>query len=368
MYTKYTLRVNLFFMLFFCCCAAKSPAYMDPFEHALFSETPRHVTAAGIKSFLHQYNHLRTRSEIVYAGKDKSRDEFGQAFGYYVKEIYNKEGFADVLSQDGTHIIEFLELADEMGLSAEQVCVVVRLFYNKMKSCEIVDDTMLSQVLRRMPRLLEPYFKVTNHQHHAENESRAFSRRIEHALLMRFTMDYDRFHATPDQFLTDLSRELTDLYKRCQQDDIQSKNDQSANVERLRSIVLRLSELMLSKVWWGMYSRDGIWRSFLELENGLHQLAVRRIIDHRDDLDDVQWTLLKRFCYFLDLEAQMLPVCLFDEIENDIEQGVVQFLEMPEQDSGITTKKELLRATMLSAKTRALAYQQGVITQDVRMS
>jgi hypothetical protein len=82
-----------------------------------------------------------------------------------------------------------------------------------------------------------------------------------------------------------------------------------------------------------------------------------------DDLDDILWSLMHRFCYFLELTGSVLPLEFYGEIEHDLTNNLVFFLETKEQDEGIITKKETLAQALLQAKTKAYAYEKmGLLT------
>ena len=54
-----------------------------------------------------------------------------------------------------------------------------------------------------------------------------------------------------------------------------------------------------------------------------------------------------------------LPLDFFTEIESDIESEVILFLEEPELDDGIKTKKETLMESIRKAKAMAIATNKG---------
>jgi hypothetical protein len=131
-------------------------------------------------------------------------------------------------------------------------------------------------------------------------------------------------------------------------------------------MVVRFFETTLSKAVWNPRSPEGIWNSFVGISNGLRSLASLGIVDHMDDLDDLYRSLTIRFCYNIDLFGGALPLQFFEEIEHDLENGLVFFLEADEQDDGIKSKKEELKDHLLHAKAKALAFiKSGIFSQQV---
>jgi hypothetical protein len=86
-------------------------------------------------------------------------------------------------------------------------------------------------------------------------------------------------------------------------------------------------------------------------------LAQYRIIDHMDDLDDLLWTLVHRFIFYIDLVGAELPVEFYERIEQDLVNRSVFFLEAKEQDDGITSKKQALIEALLKGKARAITQR-----------
>ena len=111
---------------------------------------------------------------------------------------------------------------------------------------------------------------------------------------------------------------------------------------------------------------QGIWESVLRIANGLQLLGVHGILDHMDDLDDLLWSLVHRFSFFLDLAGSSLPVSFYEEIESDLAAKVVFFLEAQEQDETIKTKKTILLEALIKAKAKAIAFEQkGIFTDQL---
>jgi hypothetical protein len=118
---------------------------------------------------------------------------------------------------------------------------------------------------------------------------------------------------------------------------------------------------------WDHTSYESIWESILTIANSIQMLGVNGIIEYVDDLDDIFWSLTYRFCYFLDLVGSGLPTSFHENIENDIDSGVIFFLELPEQDEGIKSKKQILKEALLKAKIKAIAFEKRGLFTDQAM-
>lgn len=336
------------------------------FEEFLDNKTPLDMSIASLRSYFRgvTFSTASLKTRDIESSKKTTNTYFNEAFSSYIKDIYNRQGYGKALSQDGSHIIEFLKLNNELNLDRTTVYVILRLFHNKMKSaeCELIDDTVAQQLLKEMPSLLENQFKE---QEEKKLESVTFIQsHTEELMLNAFINHLPKFQQQPDTFISGIAENIGDLVK---QEITQIKiKHQKEIVElesqiRLRSTIIRMFENILGKLVWNIKSYEGIWVSFITIANRLQLLGAHDIIDHMDDLDDLLWSLTHRFCWFLDFAGHALPLEFYEEIETDLVNKVVYFLEVPEQDPGIKNKKDTLIEALINAKTKAIAQLQGIV-------
>lgn len=340
-------------------------AITQDIDKVLFQETtPSAFCMRSLRSYFNNHSPQFFDKALQLEKPKTNTALFQNSFLRFIGEEYNQSNYANKLSQDASHIIELLEIGDEMDLSVDHVYVCLRLFYNKLKAAEIIDDTVVTQLLNSVPPLLVKHF----HSEEAESPKMDLSfikRNYENLLLSRFTDHHIQFKKSPDIFLADLAHELSTLFQQ-EQEKITKKIENHEYRERLRQIIIRFFETTLSKTIWNPNSHESIWSSFISIGNGLRSLATNNIINHLDDLDDLFRSLTLRFCYNVDLYGGALPLQFFDEVDDDLNHGVVLFLEADEQDAGIKSKKDELREHLLQAKTKALAYvKSGIISQPM---
>lgn len=310
-------------------------------------------------------NAPKTFNKSISLQKQKNiSSTFESSFLRFVKEEYNRSTYAEEFSQDATHLIEFLELSDEMNLSVDHVYVCFRLFYNKLKSAEAVDDTVINQILKNIPFLIKKYLSNED-ENYSKQSIISLQKKSEEIILSKLTDHYTEFRATPDIFITNLTKEICSAFAE-EQKCLKKNKQENEYKERLRQMVIRFFELALGKIIWNPKSPEGIWNSFVGISNGLRTLALHGIIDHMDDLDDFYKSLTVRFCTNIDIFGGALPIQFFEEIEHDLENGLVFFLEAEEQDAGIKSKKEELQEHLVQAKTKALAFvKNGIFSQQI---
>ncbi len=288
---------------------------------------------------------------------------FNESFLKYIKQSYNQRSYANYLSQDASHVIEFFGIGKELSLTPEYLYVGTRLFYNKFKEAEIINDTVPLELLPAFAINLEPHFDT--HQAEAPKEDLEFIKKhTEEVILYKFTEHFTRFQSSPETFIEELSHDLASFYKQQEESQAQAlakNNSKQESLMRLRNMTVRFFELTINKTMWNPITPETIWPSVVALAEGLKGLAQHHILDHMDDLDDLLWTLTHRFCYFVELTGADLPIAFYEKIEEDLVNKTVFFLETKEQDDGITTKKQFIIEALLKGKTRALATQQGLV-------
>jgi len=368
---RFLLLVPIFFC-FFCWQDTQAAKNQDDkalqqvidFEDVLNEETPLQFSQRCMKDYFEQKANPCLSLQSRQSGFNSKTSAFNSAFIKYVKNAYNNPTYSDVLSQDSTDIVQFLELSNELNLGIDTVYVGVRLFYNKMKGCELIDDTVVIPVLTALPQFFDKFYSFQDIETEKNNLD-FIKKNIENIILSRFISSMNQFQTAPDSFVANLAAEITTTLKQ-EFEKYEKKSIKKEMQERLRHVTIRFLDVALGKMMWNAKSPEGIWHSFIEIANRLQILGAHDIINHMDDLDDLLWSLTHRFCFFLDFTGSTLPLSFYDEIEQDLINKVVFFLEMKEQDEGITTKKELLAESLIRAKTQAIAFvKSGIISQPM---
>jgi hypothetical protein len=328
-------------------------------DEVLGESTPAQFASQSLKDIFYRHDTVAHELQQRQLTEESKNDVFQKSFLKYIKDVYNKKDYALALSQDASHIKHFLDLSNEMSLDTHTVYVGMRLFYNKFKAAELVDDHVIAQLIETIPGSVERHFS-TDFAPQTTTDLAFIKKNIESTLLSKLTDHIKEFQAAPDLFLSALAEELA-VYCKQHIDNAQKQAFRVETRERLRQATFRLFDTILSKAIWDPKSNEGIWKSFTAIANSLQLLGNHGIINHMDDLDDLLWTLTHRFCFFLDLTGAALPVKFYHTVEHDLEHKAVFFLEFKEQDDGIVSKKETLAEALLKAKARSIAYEKSGI-------
>jgi hypothetical protein len=323
--------------------------------------TPLQLSTYNIKQYFSSLYETDFYGMDTKAAMLSKTSIFNRSLTNYIKEMYNNQYYAIFLSQDGSHIIQFLELSNDINLDIEALYAGLRLFHNKIKTCELIDDSFLHQVMDPMPILLEKFFDDTEL---VFPKYQLLSQQTEDLLLAQFRENRDIFDETPNLFLNEISQQIGKLTKE-EFDILEEMVEKKEITQRLQSLVIRFIEMALSKVMWDHTSYESVWESVLAIANSIQLLGVNGTIAFIEDLDDVFWSLTYRFCYFLNIIGSIFPTSFYEEIESDIDNGLVFFLELPELDKGITPKKQVLKNALFKAKIKAIAFEKkGLFTNQ----
>lgn len=330
--------------------------------------TPLDSSVQHLRDFFATHDVSSSTLKSRHSTSTSKTTRFNESFLEYIKQVYNQHSYATYLSGNAAHIVEFLEIGRELSLNPEYLYVGTRLFYNKLKEAEIIDDTVPLQILPAFSKHLSTHFDNQQEEAQPKENLDFIKKHTEEVILYKFTEHFNRFQNNPDSFIDELSHDLATFYHQQDAAKTQTRIKYDSKQEiltRLRQVTIRFFELTLSKTMWNTMQPETIWPSVIAIANGLQSLAQQHIIDHMDDLDDLLWSLVHRFNYYLELTGPDLPITFYEKIENDLINKSVFFLEAKEQDEGIASKKQILIEGLLRGKTRSMAEKEGLFTRPL---
>lgn len=223
--------------------------------------------------------------------------------------------------------------------------LILNLFHQRFKDCKWDNALAFAQLLDRLPGLIGYLFIKKPDAQTLETylESRIYSP-------AGLTVPAHELKA----FIQQLAR---DTYEYSLQPMIASYD--------LRQITTRFLESMLDKTIWD--SSDGIqtWKYFKLIGHQLELLYESHIVGDLDTLNDLIWSLVYRFCYFIELSGSALPLTCYTEMQTELAAGAVDFLNYQEQDDLIRPKIKVLAHALQLGNAKALAYTKNILTDAV---
>lgn len=271
----------------------------------------------------------------------------------FIKQTYNNFAYGrDFLPNNFDHVLQFLSHSKKTNQSSLYIKSVLRMFSQKLKGASYVNAFAFSDMLGTIGDLLEHQL-TTQHQLKLDHVQEA----VNEMLYNRFLTQYNEFKLNPKNFLSDLSLDLTRTVAHDQ-----LIIEEQVNSEQLRQSLIRFLEIGLNKLIWNPTDYQDIWQSFTTISRQLTKLQDRGIVKELDDLDDLYWSLVHRFCGFVETMATDLPVAFYEEIKQNMAQRNYDIFALEEQDEFMTPKAEHLMVMLTEAETKARAKQFGIIT------
>lgn len=233
---------------------------------------------------------------------------------------------------------------------------VFSIFSKVLGGSLYVNAYAYGHLLEVLPAALNPYFmnnKVGDIQQNSVYDTDAFDRfkaSVFNTLYLKFSTHYETFKTSPVHFFDDVSAQITAIAK------------QEMDTMQMRIATKRFLELALHKLVWDYEDHTKIWHNVKNIAEQLSLLIENGIFEDLDDLDDMYWTLIHRFNYFIDLVGPQMPSSFYYEIKKDIAENELLLLTLEEQDICIQTKRDCLTYALLAAEAKSLAYARGILT------
>jgi hypothetical protein len=262
------------------------------------------------------------------------------------------------MSLNGRDVLTFIAIAKRYTFDAVVIDVGLRRFFNKFKTCLLVDDAVIHQILPDLANLLEPYL---DYEKNISMSISAVQRDIEELMCECFLKYSHMLSARPNDFITKISRSVARTAYMSLESDETPHTRARHDRERLRFLAIQFLNLLLDRVVWPPHAFESIWPSFMRMGGYLCDFAQKNVIIHMDDFKDLFTTLVQRFIFYINLHVSVLPSDFFRLIQSDLGSGVVFFLEYPEH----ADLKKYLEYEINAAYLRALAHEKMVTVEVV---
>jgi hypothetical protein len=272
---------------------------------------------------------------------------------FYLKHAYNRpEYIQDILPSNLSHFIQFLQHGKKTKQTRAYLKSVFKLFNNKVKAAPYLNAYTFSTMLEQLPELLGDHFVIAR-----LDSLDKYKESINDILYSNFLAKYDVFKKKTHEFFDGLSQEIINVL----QSDI-SLLEESVSVVELRQTMIRFLEIGSGKLVWSPDEPDAIWDSVKKISTQLEALMDINIINDSNDLDDLYWSLIHRFCFFLDVAGNQLPLSFYDKVKNDIATQQLLLLELEEQEPVLEPKAKWLMRAIVQAQAKREGTEKGIIT------
>ena len=112
---------------------------------------------------------------------------------------------------------------------------------------------------------------------------------------------------------------------------------------------------------WSPQDEMKTWQSAKKIARQLAELMECNILDDVNDLDDLYWSIVHRYCFLLDINATEMPLSFYEDIQNDLADQQPLLLALEEQEDFIERKAERLLRSLVRGKARRAAFDRGIL-------
>lgn len=270
------------------------------------------------------------------------------------RELKDPNYRRDILPNNFSYLIQLLEYGHKTDQPRDYTQNVFSLFSKLLKGSEYVNSYVFGSLVEQLPHLLKKnfmYYKPGSPTEQLALNDLDILDRLQHTVATcmygKFSNEFNTFKENPDNFLDDLTKKIINA------------TAQEMSIESLRQTVVRFLELGLGKLIWSANDHDRSWESLKTMSDRIATLMECNIIDDLNDLDELFWTLIHRYCYFLDLHTTELPIAFYEKVKQDISTQQLTLFDLEEQENFLQSKSQCLMHTLLTqeAKKRAFDYQ-----------
>ncbi|MFA6066799.1 MAG: hypothetical protein WC707_06480 [Candidatus Babeliaceae bacterium] len=266
----------------------------------------------------------------------------------FFKHTFNQTSYSEhFLPACFLHCLDFLEFGVQLDQPNGFLESSLDIFHQKLKESQWVNPFALHIMLKEFPRLFEPITK-----NYKEAQKELIKKIIKHALLTRFT----ELKQDPSGFIDNLADEIMVTTH---------GSDGEPTVQQLQWCIVRFIESGLNKLIWDPRDQLETWENVKTLGSCLDALYDSAIIPDTKMLNQCYWSLIYRYCYFIESTGPALSLETYSAIQQDLTNASLAFLYLEEQEDFITTKVDRLHKALVEGELKARAHASGIITDYV---
>lgn len=267
----------------------------------------------------------------------------------FFENIYNKNWYAkEFLPKNFLHMTQFLQYGKNTKQSGAFLKSVLMLFSNKLKASTCINSYAFLELLEIMPELIEHHFKAPEINIFDQNKNL-----ISSLMYTNFSNNFNNFTKDPKIFLDSMAENI--LASMQIKANIAETVETHVNLEHLRQTVCKFLELSISKIVWSPQDHKNIWNLFYRLSKSIEDFSNKKIIDDIDSLNCIYWSLIYRFCDFLDLTGNELPIEFYADFNNKILSSQLSMFQIDEQEVAITSKETHIIQALITGQAKAQA-------------
>lgn len=301
--------------------------------------------------FIHSINAHSFQAKHTSTNNDKN------ILGSLYTQLKNPNYRKEILPNDFSYLTDIIELGNKNNQPPAYLRSAIKMFSNMLKSSHYINAHAFSSLIATFPTILPSYFSLQASRsyisHQALYDADMFDRfktTVNNVLYSKFSTEYDSFKRDPGQFLQNISAEIVTIAQ------------EEVMREQLRQAIVRFCEIALNKLIWNPAEQEQTWNITKKIADQLASLLEHNILDDANDLDDLYWTLLNRYCYFIEITAGDMNESFYTSVKNDISLHSSPLFELEEQDFIVEPKFSYMQRTLIEAEAQSRGYSYGLIS------
>lgn len=267
---------------------------------------------------------------------------------YFFLERFNDRFYAEsFLPLCFLHMEDFLHYSAISREPRVLALVTLDLFHQKLKEARWVNPFALSILLKQLPMRLGPL---------CADELDVQKSKTKQIIFDAIEADFDRFKNDPEEFITTLADSIVE----------EIVNPSVPTAREVSEMAVRFIESALDKVIWDPRDQEYTWESVKLIAQQLEVLHDHNIIIYEKDLNHLLWSLISRFCYFVEISGNDLSMACYQIIKEDINDCAARapFLLKEELEAYSLTKKDRLMEVVLAGEV-ALKLERSETVQPL---
>ncbi len=315
---KSTFLLGTLISLFFCSVSALSP--QDTQNRAL-------------KQQIH--NHLTDIPDFFFRPLEYS----DTSFSFFLKRIYNHRKYPQgFLALNFLHVLSGVNLAPQAEQPRRYIAKLFYLFDRKMQGI-YVNPYAFFDLLHSLPSAVAPFCNRAK-------EKKDKVKEIKECVCAYIVDNFQNFKAQPEKTLNTLADRLYDLTA--------SSDEKDISIKELQHSLHYFLGRALSHLVWSPSDQADTWQLVKKISCALEKCSEYSMLDE-EMLDDLFWTLLQRYAFFIDLCASDLMQPFFDIVYNDLKTERAALWLAPEREELITTKQAYIHSVLMEAEIKSRA-------------
>jgi hypothetical protein len=227
------------------------------------------------------------------------------------------------------HFFDFVSISKGVQDPCSFLTSICIIFDQRLKACYWTNPYAAMLFLHELAEALS--FLTRKKECYAENQIKQI---IHQALLDEF----DLLKNEPDQFLTKVSTTILDTIE-------------YESLESTTAALSKFIDTMLSKLVWDPQEQSDTWECAKLIAEELQKLWECRLIPNERTYNNLLWTLLYRYGYFMECYATSFNDDYYGKLQKDLQVNPPAFLLFAEEDEAALSKKAYLQDIFFHAST-----------------